>query len=321
MINKIYIPGRIQVDTSIAIFLLSKFGQKKFPGIQTASIEIVPVLAEGKSEEDFLKEGIFLLDVGKGQFDHHGMDTQMTCSSLVAENLGIVDNKAIAKLLTMADRDDVYGKGIISNDIVDKALGLPGLIVSINRQFNNEPNKVNKIIAPLLEAHYEDEHHTEEELPKEIEQRKEENNFFEAEVKYRGRPILVCMTISNDSTMPSFLRSKRGGNFDVVALWRDSGHINIITKQYQKIDMRSLVALVRKSETMLHKVDIQDMQHLSSPQRINEVPNWYYDTATNSLQNGGISPTKNIEPTRINKESMWEILKLGLSESLWKPER
>lgn len=318
-INKIYIPSRIQVDTSIAIFLLKKFGKEKFPGIEDSSIQIEPVLDESKSEKDFLSEGIFLLDVGGENFDHHKKDFQTTCSSLVSKYLNLENDKTINKLLILAERDDVSGKGIISNDMIDKSFGLPGLIVSLNRTHNNEPNEVYKIISPLLEAHYQDELNSTEGLPKEIEQRKKENNFFDFSVLYKGRPVHVCMTTSDDSTMTGYLRSKRGGDFDVVALWRNSGHINIITKQFQKLDLRSLVALIRKSEAMMQGISLDDMDYLASSQRINEVPNWYYDTATNSIQNGGITPTKNISPTKISKESMIQLLKLGLSENLWKP--
>jgi hypothetical protein len=321
LIEKIYIPSRIQVDTSIALFLLQKFGKEKFKGIENAAIQIEPVLDNSKSEKDFLRESVLLLDVGGGSFDHHNKDVQTTTSAMVAKDLGIENNKTISKFLALADRDDVSGKGIISNDVIDKSFGLPGLIVSLNRQFDNDPNKVYKAIAPLLEAHYQDEFNAIEGLPKEIGQRKMENDFFEFRVSYRGRPISVCMTTSDDSTMPGYLRSKRGGEFDVVALWRKSGHINIITKQFQKLDLRSLTALIRKSEAMLNQLNLDDMNYLASPQRINEVLNWYYDTATNSLQNGGIMPTKNTPPTKISKQSMIEILKLGLVESLWNPNQ
>jgi hypothetical protein len=320
-VNKIYIPSRLQVDTSIGIFLLKKFGQEQFPGIERATIQVEPILDNTKSEDIFLSEGIFLLDVGGGSFDHHRKDFQTTCSFLLAKYLGIDNDKSISKLLAFADRDDATGKGIISNDMIDKSFGLPGLIVSLNRTCDNDPNKVYKVIEPLLEAHYRDEYNSSEGLPKEIEQKKKENDFYEFSTTYRGRHIRVCMTTSDDSTMTSYLRSKRGGDFDVVAMWRKSGHINILTKQFQKFDLRSLAALIRKSEAMLQEIFLDDMDYLSSPQRIDEVQNWYYDTATNSIQNGGITPTKNIYPTKIPKESMVEILKLGLSETLWKPEK
>ena len=45
---------------------------------------------------------------------------------------------------------------------------------------------------------------------------------------------------------------------------------------------------------------------------------WFYDTATNSIQNGGVHP-KQIKPTTISKEQFIQILKDGLSESLWSP--
>ena len=314
VIKKIIIPGRIQTDTAIAIFLLRTFGSEKFLNINDAEIEINSNL-EGINKED---ESILLLDIGDGEFDHHNKQGKITASSLVAENLGVAGNPSIAKLLALAERCDVYGKGIISEDAIDKAFGIPGIIVSLNRKYENNPNKVIQDILPVLDAHYKDEKHRAEDLPNILEDKKQKGEFYSFEVVQRNKKIKVAVLVSDDSVMPGFLRSSAGGANDVVAQWMTSGHINIITKQVKRIDLRSLVALIRKSEAILKNENINDMEYLSSGGRIKEIAEWYYDTATNSLQNGGINP-RLVSPTKITKDAMKNILQMGLSESLWKP--
>jgi len=314
MINKIIIPGRIQTDTSVAIFLLNKFGKEKFSGIENAKIEIKAL------EELEKKEDEILLDVGGGDLDHHGKDQTTTCSKLVAENLKVDNNPSILKMLGLAERCDIYGKGIISEDVIDKAFGIPGLLVSLNRKFNNDPNRVFKTIEPVLEAHYEDERHRNEELPNELKKKQEAGEVVSFEILQRNKKFKVIILTSDDSVMPGFLRSSAGGANDIVVQWNTSGHVNIITKQVKRVDLRSLAGLLRKSEAMMSNLSVtEDFEELSKPGRIKEIPEWYYDPATNSIQNGGINP-RLVPATKISKKSMEEILRLGLEEKLWKPQ-
>lgn len=313
-ISKIIIPGRLQVDTSIALFLLKKFGNLKFSFSENLKIEVNPSL-ENVGEEDLL------LDLGNDIFDHHDKGFATTCSRLVAEFLEIDSDPAISKLLAIAERDDFHGKGIVSEDQVDKAFGFPGLVLSVNRKCENNPNKVFEVLAPLLEAHYMDEKHRAHDLPNSLEEKRKNGDAVEFEVTQRGKPVKVIVLSSDDSVMPGFLRSAAGGGNDVVAQWTSTGHVNIITKQVKRINLESLAALVRKSEAILTGVELgDDMMYLSQTGRIKEITNWYFDPATNTLQNGGINP-KNISPTKIPRGKFIEILKLGLEESLWKPER
>src|SRR3989344_4683341 len=93
----IWIPTRPQPDTVVAIFLLKTFGEKKFPGIGNATVEIHPTLAPEESFDSLLPRGILALDIGGGQLDHHGKDKCTT--ELTAEYLGIVKDPSLVQLL------------------------------------------------------------------------------------------------------------------------------------------------------------------------------------------------------------------------------
>jgi len=319
--KKIILPTRPQADTLVAIYILRKFGNSFFKNIDKAEIEIAPTLPAGKDVQTLEDEGVLAIDIGGGKFDHHGREPKITASELIADYLGMRNNPALSKLIEYARRDDIHGQGTISNDPLDRAFGLSGLIVALNKDKSVKPEKISEMISPLLDAHYKEELRRTEELPREFEQKTKEGRVEIFQVKQRDKKLKVVIVDSDNPSLPGFLRSQIGGRFDVVAQKHSSGHINILTRPTKRVDLRSLIGLIRKSEAMVKGVDLAvSMNELSRSGRLEAVPEWYYDPATNSIQNGGINP-KDILSTKISKEQLKKIIELGLSESLWSPLR
>ncbi len=320
-IKSIALPTRSQPDTIIAIFILKQFGGEKFVGISEAGYEVMPRIKDGETSESLIRQGVLPVDIGGGVFDHHSKPFQTTASNLVAEYLGVRDNPALSKLLQFAERDDFYGKGIISNDPLDRAFGFSGLIGSLNKKYVNEPGRVIEIALPFIDAFYAEENKRSFEMPQEYEEKMRAGKAQVFEVKQRGR-LLKCIFIETDNaSMAGYLRSKGGGGFDVVALKLSSGHINILTKPITKPDLRSLIVLIRIQEAEARGIDLDgDPEKLSIPGTMKEIPEWYFDPATNSLLNGGPNP-KEIKPTSIDPFEFKKILEVGLSEQLWSPGR
>lgn len=319
--HKIIIPTRPQADTLVAIFILKTFGDPFFPSVKDAKVEISPIIPQGDTLESLEEKGILALDLGHGRFDHHGKTPQVAASELVASYLGQRDNQALSKLIEYARRDDIEGKGTVSSDPLDRAFGLSGLIVVLNKSHSEHPEKVVDFVLPLLDAHYKEEFRRAEELPKEFEDRMKEGKAEMFTIRQRDKNLKVVMIDSPNPSLSGYLRSQMGGRFDVVAQWLPSMHVNVLTRPTKRIDLRSLTALVRKSEAMISNVSVgENMNELSRPGRIDSVPQWYFDPATNSLQNGGLIP-RDIVPTKISKENLRRLLELGLSEELWHPGR
>ncbi len=317
--TKIVLPTRSQPDTLVAIFILKKLGEGRFPGIKEAEIDFWQTMPDGETTESLDKKGIILIDLGGGRFDHHEVRPQTTASNLITEFLGIKEDPALAKLLEYAERDDFFGKGTISTDPIDRAFGLSALVAALNKSLVKNPARVVEIIMPLLVAHYNEEVKRAYDLPREFEEKLAKGEAETFEVKQRDKKLKVVITISESGSMAGYLRSKSGGAFDVVAQWLPSGHVNILTRPTKRVDLRSLAALVRLEETKHAGRELEmSIRDLARFARIKEVPEWYYDPATNSLQNGGLNP-KEIPPTKIPKKDLRRILELGLSEKLWDP--
>ena len=252
-----------------------------------------------------MKEGKILLDVGGGIFDHHNKLEKTTASELVAKALGIQNEPAIQKLLAYAKRDDFYGKGTQSDDPLDKAFGLSGLIAAMNKTHLDNPTVIVDTILPLLQAHHNQEKQRTIESPKEISLLRERGLFSEIEVIQKKNTLKVCFVESDNVGLPGFLRATDGGRYDVVVQKRSTGHVNILTKPLKRPDLRPLVGLIRTEEYSIRSgISYPNPDLLKLPGRNDDVPFWYFDPATNSLQNGGVNPEQT-EATKIP----WEIIK------------
>jgi hypothetical protein len=299
MISTILIPTRPQPDTLVAIYLIKRYGNEHFPGIDGAQV-ITQSSPMEQSEETLEQQGMIVFDIGGGRFDHHGKPSVTTCSQLVADFLGINEESSIKKLLDYAYRDDTQGKGTVSTDVLDRAFGLSGLIAALNKKFPGETQYIVNLILPLIEAHHDEETRRFKEFPEEITRLQNEGKFGEMETQQRDKKLRIVFTESDTMGLPGYLRSQLGGRYDLVVQRLSSGHVNILTRPTKRPDLRSLIVALRTQEFQYvnNRMILLSDSELSKSGRIDDVPNWYYDPATNSLQNGGANPGT-IAPTKI----------------------
>jgi hypothetical protein len=319
--KKIIIPTRPQSDTIVAIFILKTFGRESYPGIEAAPIEVSSGIPEGETFQTLLEKGTLALDLGGGDLDHHNREPAITCSELVSLKLGVKDDPALAKLLEYARRDDIVGKGTVSNDALDRAFGLSGLITAMNKTRPNDATGIVHDVLPLIAAHYMEELKRTKELPLELDMLMKSGKTEVLEIRQRDKKLKTILLESDNTSMPGYLRSQIGGRFDVVVQRMTTGHTNILTRPTKRPDLRSLALVIRLEEANQMRVELSsDARYLSQPGRIKEITNWYYDDATNSIQNGGANP-KDTMPTRIDSFVMRKLIEAGLSETVWSPMR
>lgn len=309
--KKIIIPTRPHADVIVGIFLLIKFGAEKYPGVKDASIEIWQQLPAGETSETLEKNGALILDVGGSKFDHH--KTGKNLSQLIAEDLGILANPSVTKLLAYAERDDKRGLGTISTDQLDKAFGLSGLVAALNKT-ETDPEKVVKIVLPLLEAHLAEEKRRTQEIPEEFENKLKEGKAEVFQVKQNKKDLKVVVLESDNLSMAGWLKSANGLKADVVCQRNSAGFTNILTRPMKMVDLRWTSAYLRKAEAeMRDRKLICSTYDLMKDGKISEVPEWYYDRATNSILNGGAAP-QGVLPTAISLETIKNILKEALAQ-------
>jgi len=296
-ITSIVLPTRPQPDTIVAIFLLRTFGSEQYDGVTTATVTVDPKASDAP--------GKLLIDVGGGAFDHH--QTDYCATELVAQKLGQDNNPAVRQLIAYARRDDVEGKGTISKDPIDRTFGLSNFIACLNKLHTKNPELVVTAVLPLLEAHYHaaNEHYVQ--LPKLIEELKQTGLFRSETVHQPQRNTKIAFVTTDHVGLAGYLRSNLGGNYRIIVQRRASGHVNILTKQNPKIDLSKIIALIRLQEANVQNLEIKDESTLYQEGSHGAIPNWYYDPATNSLLNGGVTPDS-IEPTQIDWAALQAII-------------
>jgi hypothetical protein len=316
-VTTILFPSRPHADTIFSVFLLRKFGEQAFPGVSTANITFSAHTPQGATFDSLLAEGILALDIGGGELDHHNRGQVVTLSELMLQKLGLADDPAFEKVIQFIRRDDLEGKGIISTDPLDRAFGLSGLITTLNKAYGQEHSKIVEAVIPLFEAFYIEERRRTTEMPKEVEDKMKAGKAETFTVRQRDKNLKVIIIESDNPSLTGYLRSRLGGAYDVVAQWASSGHLNIMTRPTKKVDLRSLVALIRMEEMQGGGGDIP-IQQLATTGKYETVPEWYYDPKTNSLQNGAMA-RRDVPPTKIERIAARKLIELGLSEKLWRP--
>jgi hypothetical protein len=307
---KIVALPRIQVDTLIASFLLVRFGEERFPGIKDAEYLFWINIPEGKTAAELEKEGYIFLDMGGGMFDHHvdqGEKHEKCMSQMVAEHLGIHKKQSIKKLLEYARRDDLFGKGTISNDPIDRAFGLSGLVSNLNRNMPDDQELILKTIMPLFHAHYLEEKKRAEDLPKEYEEKLLSGKARAVTLQTIRGPVKMAIIETDEIAMAGYLRAQRA--VDLVVQKMSSGHVNIITQQKKMFDLSQIVAFLRIAEAEEKGITLSIAEKdLGIAGRIEGIDEWYLDTRARTIQNGGVRPQWT-NPTRLSLMTIGEIIK------------
>ncbi len=317
-VHTIAIFPKIQVDTLVSIYLLKTFGEEAFPGVKDAKIAFMSKAPEGKKPDEIEREGMLLVDLG-GMFDHHRTNTesgkrQDCAATLVARYLGIDKQKYLEKLLQWAKRDDLEGKGTISEDSLDRAFGLSGVISTLNRVLKETPEKTVELILPLITAHVDDQRHRAEGLPKLYEELEAAAKVNRWKLKQGAAEIKAVAVECDDIGMAGWLKAVK--RMDLVVQRAPTGHTNVITRQERSIDLRPVIERLRVEEAMVLGTPLSlDKEKLQSVGKIEEVPMWYYDDAANTLQNGGIEPG-DIPPTKLSFEKIIEIITTTLPSGI-----
>ncbi len=289
---------KLQPDTISALYILKTFGEPVFPGIRNAAVRFWTTPPNNQSPEKLEQEGYLLIDLG-GMFDHHtenekSGEKKECLTTIVAKRLKVETHPSLRKLINWAKRDDLEGKGTISTDMLDRAFGLPGLIMNLNRLYPNDQHRTLDLIMPLIDAHVREEYKRNIELPRVWTTLLNTNKAGRFTIK--NGTLKGAYVETNDLAMVGFIRNREDAK--IVITRNSTGHTNIITKQDSMLDLSPLIKVIRKKEAELKNQTINEAE-LTNQGRVSGAEEWYYDTAANTLQNGGAHP-QGVNPTKIS---------------------
>lgn len=306
---------RPHLDEYLAIFLLRKFGEDKFPGVSKATIVYwnsggqVP---DARTANDYEKEGALLVGIGGGCFDEHptadGDRKEGECAAtLVAKALGIADDPSLEKILKFA----------VNNDL--KAAAHPFDIAYVakvmHQQYPNNPEIVMEWVMAGLEAKYHEQASFFNETKKEF------DRVAEIEVIQgpRGKMLKMATVVSDDEQMSKFARSVYGGSIAVVIQKKSLGNIQIYTNRQYGLTLYDVAQMLRLAEQEKKgKVITREWKILASEGKVQGAEEWFFHYAGQMLLNGSLTATS-VPPTKLSLDKIREIVRIGVNPNVFEP--
>ncbi|MEK7614910.1 MAG: hypothetical protein AAB431_00825, partial [Patescibacteria group bacterium] len=102
----------------------------------------------------------------------------------------------------------------------------------------------------------------------------------------------------------------------MIVIRRTTDHTNIVTRQERSLDLRPVVEGLRLAEAQRKQITLpSDRTLLQAAGGMKEIPEWYYDDAANSIQNGGVSPG-DIPATKLSMDEIVAILERTVPQGI-----
>lgn len=296
---KIGVHERPDLDAICGIWLLKKFGEAKFPGIGKAKVKFFKgeELIDGKSAEDWENQGVILVDIGRGKFDHHPASEypEECATTLIAKYLDVDDDPALEQILKFVRHTDLQG-----------ALNIFDLSSLVKAMHKAHPRR---IVWPLeaLEAKYQDQLAF-------FDQAAEEHKKAEIEeIRVNNRLLKVLTAISDCQELSRYARSHYGGRVAVVIQKRTSGNVQIFTNQRYGLRLNDTAQMIRLEEQKVKgEILTSDWQTLAAEGAVKGAEEWYFHYNLQSLLNGSLTFSK-VPPTNIPLEKIKALVKLSIN--------
>ncbi len=328
--NRILTHERPHLDEIVAIWLLRRFGEQRFPGISTARVEFTSIrrLAEaGRKPEDYEAEGTVLVGIGGGRFDEHptldeGRKAGDCATTLVARELGVSDDPSLAKILRFVRAADVEGNA--------SPFDISYVVKLLHNRYPDDPHRVIEWALVAIEAKYAEQHRFFTVVKPEFEAKA---RVEEIEV---GKKRLRIVTVDSDEDgIHKYARSEYGARAAIVIQRRSSGNVAVFGNKQAGVDLREAAKLIRLAERQAKglsegtrpRSDATDASRMC-PQSDDEklldegyaagAEEWFYHKQGQMLLNGSLTQA-DVPPTRLSLDRIAELVKIGVDPSRVQP--
>lgn len=269
--HTIYVPKKVSIDILIACFLLQKFGEMVYPGIEKSQIETVKELPESKDAWLLEDEGALSLSFKESSFPRgvgHSLSRQ------VAQKLEVEDNFIVHTFISIAE-----GR---TNSETE---GVARLLQNLIRQFAQRSHKTYWTVRPVLQSQMSSFEKQFAAIPEKYTTVFEAGKVDAEEIAYGKKKIRLVVVESNDTAMIHFLHTHEDILADVVCQKFTSGNIYIRARAESGIVLSEVVAALRvteiekKEKEVLH-VTVNDLR---VPGVVPGIEEWYYNARTQEI--------------------------------------
>lgn len=297
-VNKIITHEYPDFDCLYAIYILKKFGEKKYPGIQKATVSFVPAgtLPENKSAEQLLKEGYLTIDLQGGYYDHHftigSKKEEHSTVVLVAIDLGVDKGRCLKKILNFIEINDLRGIGIQSKEAVDHLISIPSIIKGLNSKYAPNYELVYLLCEDIFDAVY-----------------LNEAEWFQAldDIK-RGYHLMIgnnfkILAFCSKSTASA--KAARFKQADLCVIKGTNESINLTTsrsKKWLNPDLTKVAKVIRLAESIRLGKKVQ-MSELS---QVGAILDWFLHESLSFLSHGSFKKT-DVPPSSLHLNEVMHI--------------
>jgi hypothetical protein len=298
------------LDEIVAIRLLKKHGEKKFPGISKAAVIYSGTGAnpENKTWDEHMNEGTLVIGIGGGPFDEHPTINEerkqgKSACLLVAEALNLQNDpiyRRLIELVTEADQMGVHEFHIanrlktsyrLNPDNPEKGIAM------INAMLDDWENEQQLFVDARLEL-----------------QRLMKTEAYKTALTADGRKLGVIVVESGNFKLSAAARSLR---IPIIIQKQPKGNIQIFCdSDRNNFSMKKVAAKIRMAECLYSGMNEADITHLDEATleregKIPEVMNWFYQVPGQNMINGS-ETTPTIPATKIPLNIIVEIVQKNL---------
>jgi hypothetical protein len=305
---------RPHVDEIVAIWLLRKFGEERFPGVASATVSFTTVrkLAEaGQKPEDYEKRGMLLLGIGGGRFDEHPtMEAERKAgdcaATLVARELGVGDDPSLAKILRFVRAADVQGNA--------SPFDVSYVVKLLHGQYPDDPQRVIDWALVAIEAKYQEQLRFFTVVKPEFDAKARVE-----EVAVGQRRLKMVVIESDEDGIHKYARSEFGVRAAVVIQRRSTGNVAVFGNKQAGVDLREAAKLIRLEEREAKGLELaRDEERLLAEGYAPGAEEWFYHKQGQMLLNGSLTQA-DVPATRLGLDRIAELVKVGIDPGRLKP--
>lgn len=307
------------LDTFGFIWIAKKFGGKEFPGVSDALVEFIPggpLMPDGRTGDEWLKDGILVGDMGGGQHDHHqfhpeeNRKNQRCATTLIADFLGIKNDPALTQILRRIVKSDLFGG--------DYPLDLAKLIKDANTS-GKDPLETMKLVFSWLDIAYE----AQKLFAKALEGLEKKAEICEL-TKLDKSKIKIALT---DTDEPQELKAIRFQlKVDVIARFAKTGNVQIFNRVFDNqatVTLKEVIKIIRfEEQKKAGKITVTNELEKEGTIPGPGIGIWHYlrSPKNNSemILNGSFTVEK--QPTKLSREEILRAILIGLDEGYFAPE-
>ena len=279
-ISRIVTHLKPHLDEIVAIWMLWRWGKEKYPGVDQAAVEYWSggKSPDNRSAEEWEADGFLLVGVGGGRFDEHrnGQASPECAATLVAKDLGLDDDPALAKILAFTHRIDTRGGSqpfdlfsltkLVFQHVEDPEEAFTWAIMALDAKYaEQEQGQVARLELANAEIH---------------------------DLVVGGRPCRLAALKTDNTMCVNMARASvadGGLAADVVIAQRSSGHAQIFCNR-QNWRLEDVARILRVGERSTKGLEEPlDAETLAQEGKVEGAEEWHYQKAGQMLLNGSLS--------------------------------